>query len=154
MHRNSAMKKKTRGSSWIASLVATALATACGGSHRPPSPPVETQAKVEVRVTVEGVEWRPVKSFEGSGPDDRHYVISIDEDGSTTVAFGDGIRGRRPPTGATVGVSYRYGAGSQGNVWVSLERVVGSRAEIAACLSLRVNDRRLEFRPCDTKQAP
>ncbi len=136
----------------IASLIPTALAIACGGSYRPPSPPVEPQAKAEVRVSVEGVEWRPVKSFENSRPDDGHYVVSIDEDGSATVVFGDGIRGRLPPAGATVRVSYRYSAGSQGNVSVSIERVVGSRAEIAACLSLRADDRRLEFRPCDTKR--
>ena len=32
------------------------------------------------------------------------------------IRFGDGIRGRRPPDGATLRVDYDYGAGAQGNV--------------------------------------
>ena len=39
-------------------------------------------------------------SLEDSAPEDRHFVVITDEDGTSTVRFGDGEHGARLPTGA------------------------------------------------------
>jgi hypothetical protein len=44
--------------------------------------------------------WHRVASLEESGPDDRHFVVIANEDGTATLQFGDGERGARLPTGA------------------------------------------------------
>ncbi len=56
--------------------------------------------------------WTAMPDFSSSGPDDRHYVIDhrIGE-----ITFGDGRRGRVPPAGSSVRVTYRSGGGSVGN---------------------------------------
>lgn len=66
---------------------------------------------------VNGVQWREVHDFFGSGPRDRVYVARLDDDGSTVVGFGDGSHGARPPTGTeNIVASYRKGIGAVGNV--------------------------------------
>ncbi len=43
--------------------------------------------------------------------------MRIDDDGTTRVVFGDGIHGRRLPTGSlNVSASYRTGMGTAGQV--------------------------------------
>jgi len=132
---------------WIAALSLSLLAVACGGSYAP-APPPAPQETADVSVRVAGVEWRRVRSFDASGPNDPHFVVSRDKDGGATIAFGDGIRGRRPPAGSTVGITYRYGGGDQGDVRVNVERVMGAPAQ-ALCLVLRGDARRFQFRPCE-----
>ena len=68
-------------------------------------------------VRVNGLLWREVADFVGSGPDDRVYTLRREDDGNTSVVFGDGINGEQPPTGVeNIVASYRKGIGAVGNV--------------------------------------
>lgn len=79
-------------------------------------------------VRVAGVAWEEVPTLFGAGPNDRVYTVGrvIDDDPSdggepgparTVVAFGDGRRGARLPSGVdNVTVDYRTGVGMAGNV--------------------------------------
>ncbi|MGH7391902.1 MAG: putative baseplate assembly protein [Candidatus Rokuibacteriota bacterium] len=70
-----------------------------------------------LEVLVGGERWQEVESLAGSGPDDRHYMVEIDEEQIVTVVFGDGARGARLPTGRdNVRARYRVGLGAAGNV--------------------------------------
>ena len=61
--------------------------------------------------------WREVSSLHGLSPTDRAYVVQTDDDGNTTVRFGDGTTGARPPTGQhNVRATYRQGIGVGGMV--------------------------------------
>ncbi|MBZ6495315.1 putative baseplate assembly protein [Natrinema longum] len=60
------------------------------------------------------VRWQQVADFLESEPSDRHYVVDR-LDG--TVSFGDGNRGRIPPSGqGNIMVTYTTGGGRDGNV--------------------------------------
>jgi hypothetical protein len=74
---------------------------------------MERRAAATIRVTVNDRAWIRVSSFRNAGPDDAVYVLDP-EDGS--IRFGDGVHGRRPQVGASIGVTYRDGAGSAGNI--------------------------------------
>jgi predicted phage baseplate assembly protein len=69
---------------------------------------------LEADVSVDGDVWAEVTDFDASGPTDTHYILDREEG---TVRFGDGVRGRMPPPGASV-VAERYvhGGGREGNV--------------------------------------
>ena len=61
--------------------------------------------------------WEERPTLYGAGPGDRVHTASTDDDGRTTVVFGDGIEGARLPTGdQNVRATYRKGLGAQGNV--------------------------------------
>lgn len=61
--------------------------------------------------------WTEVSDFDASGPLDAHYRVVETLDGGLRIVFGDGLRGRRLPTGAeNVTALYRVGAGADGNV--------------------------------------
>jgi hypothetical protein len=68
-------------------------------------------AKSTLRVEVRGVAWREVPSFFGVAPDATAYIVRQDEDGQSTITFGDGARGARLPSGAEIVATYRFGAG-------------------------------------------
>jgi len=99
-----------------------------------PRPGAAEDVGAELEVRVEGVLWREVRSFYGSGPDDRVYTVRIDAEGETTIQFGDGITGARLPTGRNnITATYRYGIGRAGNVAAGavrtlLDRPVGLRS--------------------------
>lgn len=70
-----------------------------------------------LEVRVNELRWQEVDNLLGSGPDDQVFVTRTDDDGRTTVQFGDGRTGARPPTGqANVQVTYRKGMGPEGLV--------------------------------------
>lgn len=70
-----------------------------------------------LEVRVEDVLWQRVEDFYDSGPDDRHYRSETDEEGVTTVVFGDGHNGAVPPSGdKNVRAVYRVGLGRAGNL--------------------------------------
>jgi predicted phage baseplate assembly protein len=88
-----------------------------------------------VTILVDGVPWREAASFYGEAADAAIFVLSQREDGKTQVAFGDGINGRRLPTGqGNVVARYRYGAGAAApaadaltrlpSPWPGLDRVL------------------------------
>ncbi|MCP4678751.1 MAG: t4-like baseplate wedge [Deltaproteobacteria bacterium] len=53
-------------------------------------------------------------SLLSSGPNDRHYIVLVDQNDRATVRFGNGANGA-PPTG-TISVTYKTGGGASGNV--------------------------------------
>jgi hypothetical protein len=70
-----------------------------------------------LKVYVNGVRWREVPSFFEQGPHARVYTTRINDEGETTVQFGDGDDGARLPTGeGNVHVTYRHGSGPEGHL--------------------------------------
>lgn len=77
-----------------------------------------------VTVWVDGVPWREVSSFYGEASDAPIFVLSEREDGKTQIAFGDGVNGRRLPSGRdNVAARYRYGAGAASPAAGTLNRL-------------------------------
>src|ERR1700730_16021939 len=59
----------------------------------------------------------PIPSLRDAGSLDRVYIVRQDEDGGTTVQFGDGLTGARVPTGINnVYARWRKGSGLSGMV--------------------------------------
>lgn len=74
-------------------------------------------AESTLHVRVNGVEWHEAGSLADQGPTDRSFITRTDDDGKTTVVFGDGRQGARPPTGVeNIKAVYRAGIGQAGNV--------------------------------------
>jgi hypothetical protein len=98
----------------------------------PAATPSGRRSTLEIRV--EGVLWHEVASFHGQGPSSRAYVVQRDEQGRTTIVFGDGIHGARLPTGQeNVVATYRVGTGlegavSAGKIMLFQNRPLGLRA--------------------------
>lgn len=70
-----------------------------------------------LEVRIDGVLWREVETLFTAGPQDAVYETSMGETGEVTLRFGDGIKGRRLPTGdLNVTASYRSGTGLAGHV--------------------------------------
>lgn len=79
------------------------------------STPSGAQTTLDVRVN--DLLWHEVPTFYGRGPEERIYVTRNDNDGKTTVMFGDGKTGARLPTGQeNVKAKYRKGIGLGGLV--------------------------------------
>ncbi len=79
------------------------------------STPSGTQSTLEVRVN--DILWTEVPDFFGHGPEERIYVTQLDDNGNTTVVFGNGVTGARLPTGLeNVKAKYRKGIGLGGLV--------------------------------------
>lgn len=74
-----------------------------------------TDSTLEVRV--DGVLWQQQETLYSLEPQQQAYIIRIEDDGTTTVTFGDGRRGARLPSGQeNVTARYRSGIGTDGNV--------------------------------------
>jgi hypothetical protein len=65
-------------------------------------------------LTVDGDRWHPASPGSSEAADERTYVLVTGDDGSTTIRFGDGERGARPPGGSEVTATYRSGGGDTG----------------------------------------
>jgi len=79
--------------------------------------PTAAGAESTLEVRVNGVDWHQTPSLVGLSPTDRAYQIRIDDDGKTSVVFGNGKQGARLPTGLeNVQAIYRSGIGKPGNV--------------------------------------
>jgi hypothetical protein len=63
-----------------------------------------------------GASWEARSALLDSGPDDRHFVVEIDDDRVAHLRFGDGDCGRRPEIGQHFQAGYRVGNGIAGNV--------------------------------------
>lgn len=59
-------------------------------------------------------DYQQADSFTASGPNDRHFVVLVNERDQATLRFGDGRRGA-PPSG-TLEVTYKTGGGHTGRV--------------------------------------
>lgn len=70
-----------------------------------------------LNVSVNGMLWHEVRNLSFAGPHDRSFVTATDDSGKTSVTFGDGVHGARPPTGVeNLAAVYRNGIGTPGNV--------------------------------------
>ncbi len=88
---------------------------------RPPltyvSAATETGRASTLAVRVGGVLWQELPSLGTAGPEDAVYEVRLADDGTCTVRFGDGARGRRLPSGElNVSATYRTGLGPEGQV--------------------------------------
>jgi len=84
------------------------------------------QALAHVRVTSEpSYDWENRYDLIASGPDDKHFVVEIDNFGKAHLRFGNGELGFQPAAGTTFRVTYRAGNGIAGNVGAeSITRLV------------------------------
>ncbi len=70
-----------------------------------------------LQIWVNNIQWHEVGNFLASGPSDRVFTTVMNEDGTVTVQFGDGINGARTPTGSmNIRAVYRVGIGLAGMV--------------------------------------
>jgi len=75
--------------------------------------PSGTASTLEIRVN--NILWHEVPSFFEIGPQEHIYITRRDDEGVTTVIFGDGKNGSRLPTGQeNIRATYRRGIGSGG----------------------------------------
>ncbi|RAO78109.1 putative baseplate assembly protein [Dyella jiangningensis] len=63
-----------------------------------------------------GYQWAARHDLLESGPNDRHFVVEVDDDGVAHLRFGDGTLGRQPQAGDFFRALPRIGNGSVGNV--------------------------------------
>lgn len=76
-----------------------------------------TGAASSLQIRVNDLLWQEVDSLYGRGADEQVYTIITNDDGTSTVQFGDGIHGARLPTGLNnVRAEYRKGMGTGGNL--------------------------------------
>ncbi len=70
-----------------------------------------------IEVTSDGTEsWNPERELLDSHPADRHFVAEMEDDGLSTLRFGDGELGMRPEAGSIFTARYRVGNGAAGHV--------------------------------------
>ena len=80
-----------------------------------PTQPAGVRAAIDLSVAARV--WEQVGSFASSGPTDHHYTVRMTEAGHLLIAFGDGVSGRRLPTGANnVRLTFRSGTGLAANL--------------------------------------
>jgi uncharacterized phage protein gp47/JayE len=60
--------------------------------------------------------WNYVESLTEAGPNQLVFTTNVDEDGITSLEFGDGINGAIPPAGQVISALYRTSAGVAGNL--------------------------------------
>ena len=60
--------------------------------------------------------YAPVWDLLGSSSEDAHFVVEVEDDGTTTLRFGDGTYGRAPLSAGLHEATYRHGSGAVGNV--------------------------------------
>jgi len=76
-----------------------------------------TGSQSTLQIRVNGVLWDEAPNLLAMGPTDRKYLTATDDSGTTSVIFGDGVHGLRPPTGTeNIKANYRSGMGTSGNV--------------------------------------
>lgn len=74
-------------------------------------------AESTLQVRVNDLLWKEVPSLYGRGPNEHIYVTRTNDDGKTTIQFGDGVTGARLPAGQeNVRAVYRKGIGLEGLV--------------------------------------
>ncbi len=90
--------------------------------------------RADIAVQVGDQTWEQASTLDDASPTQAHYVVRMTEDGFIRIGFGDGVNGRRVPSGSNnVRVSYRVGVGLGGNVAAgSLVKAVKPHPLIAA----------------------
>lgn len=81
-----------------------------------------------LQVLVNDVRWHESDALAGLNPYDRKFVTKTDDDGKTTVVFGDGVRGARTPSGLdNIRALYRKSIGKGGNLNAAQISQLGDR---------------------------
>lgn len=81
------------------------------------SAPVPSGGISTLEVRINDVLWHEAPDLYRLGPEDRAYIIRHDDEGKTTVQFGDGTHGVRVPSGSeNITAKYRIGIGLAGMV--------------------------------------
>lgn len=84
-------------------------------TYLPAPTPAGTETTLAVRVN--DVLWSEADNLFALGPNVRKYITKTNDEGKTSVIFGDGEHGSRLPTGAeNIKAVYRQGIGKGGNV--------------------------------------
>ena len=84
-------------------------------TYLPAPVPSGTDSTLEIRVN--DVLWHEANNLFELDDHDRNYITKTDDDGKTTVIYGDGEHGVRLPTGVeNIKAVYRQGLGKGGNV--------------------------------------
>ena len=89
-----------------------------------------------LEVMINGEKWKEVESLYGESLDGPVFTARQSDDATTSLQFGDGITGRRLPTGpANVLATYRQGVGLAGRLSaeqlnILLDRPVGLKAAV------------------------
>jgi hypothetical protein len=74
-------------------------------------------AAASLKIRVDDILWQEVATLYGRGAKEQVYTLIHNDDGTTTVLFGDGINGARLPTGINnIRADYRKGLGTAGNL--------------------------------------
>jgi len=69
-----------------------------------------------LQITINAVTWELQQTFAFSGPQDKHFIVEVDEDKQAWLVFGDGTNGEIPPTGQSVLGTYYSCKGISGNL--------------------------------------
>jgi predicted phage baseplate assembly protein len=81
------------------------------------SAPTPSGIKSTLQVRVNDIEWDETDTLAELKPQDRNFITKTDDEAKTTVIFGNGEQGARPPTGVeNITAVYRNGIGKGGNV--------------------------------------
>jgi predicted phage baseplate assembly protein len=99
-------------------------------------PGADSTSVSTLQIRVDGVLWSEVKTFFGTGPDDRVYTVRHDDEQNTFITFGDGVSGSRLPSGVkNVVANYRFGAGAAAPPAGSITQLAGSKKGLRAVRS-------------------
>jgi predicted phage baseplate assembly protein len=90
--------------------------------------PTAVGAESTLELFVDDVRWHAAARLAGLAPTAQRYILRTDDDQKTTVIFGDGKQGARPPTGAeNVRAVYRSSIGKDGNVPIDRISLLATR---------------------------
>ena len=90
--------------------------------------PTASGVQSTLQVWVNGVQWHEAASLAELGPTDRKFITQTNDQGITTVTFGDGQHGARPPAGLeNITATYRSGIGEPGNLKASQISLIATR---------------------------
>ncbi len=75
--------------------------------------------------------WSPVRDLLESRPEERHFSVEVENDGTSRIRFGDDVYGARPDPGSTFDAAYRVGNGTAGNIGAgALAHIVSDDAAV------------------------
>ena len=80
-------------------------------------PAQSSGVRADIEVRVDGRAWKQVSNLQDSTAADLHYSVRMTEEGYLLIEFGDGVNGRRLPSGENnVRIVHRVGSGLAGNL--------------------------------------
>ncbi|BAV06595.1 putative baseplate assembly protein [Filimonas lacunae] len=71
---------------------------------------------IALHIAGETGSWTPARDLLQSKPEDKMFVAEVEEEGTTSLRFGDDASGKRPAPGILFNAAYRVGNGPKGNI--------------------------------------